>query len=754
MAAAVTAEQTAQAATTQNTQAAETAKQEATAEKLVGESAEPARAEETHIDSTNIDTSWLVFSQRDTSPEANTIREQLRMHQEEINAMNAVADKVVSVPDMRSKTAIVNWVMEQLADYGYEVERDDIGTISFEKKRIKTGIGYIHSRDTGRLAAFAALPEVLQEGIIIDRHSNHKGRSYETYTIAAPVVINDIRGNMAVTVIKTNGNHYRAHRILLPDGSGFVFANKNDAASGTSGGVTDNGSLAQSTATASENSIRQTDQNVNPETQYQARDEVFSMREPVEERRGLVNEREDLQFQKREYTYDELTAKPDMSVTRIDTTQNIDRNEAVRLGRENVMQYADRFDANGTPAMYVDDLGKYVVVGNNALKHGLDGQRVSAQAPVIAKIGDILSNSIVVNEATPKKNGVRNSWIMLGAAQDGNDRRIYVRSVINQSTGHLDDVSALYAAYAKKEEAGRTFSVPGASANGLGNRTNFTISIADLLNGVKDHFSDVLSEDVAQHLGIERAESEFTANLKYQPRDEQISTREMLANMMDTAANSADEKAWLKGYRAQLREMDHWLDAISQNKKTVRELMFKKGRTAEETTQLNKARERLKILQDKVSRVDEGLLKLENADVIRGLVRREAQRIRNEETEKRRAGIAKVRETQRNTAVRKNIMRRAKKIDQMLRTPTDREHIPEGLKGAMLDLMDALTKNDEGAFGGSAKDMERLRRAQAEYEAMRSSDPDSYIAGQYDEDITAEKFTEKMGDMNDKFRNF
>ena len=52
---------------------------------------------------------------------------------------------------------------------------------------------------------------------------------------------------------------------------------------------------------------------------------------------------------------------------------------------------------------------------------------------------------------------------------------------------YLNEVSALYAVYAKKE-TGRTFSVPGASANGLGNRTSFTVSVAGLLESVKNYF--------------------------------------------------------------------------------------------------------------------------------------------------------------------------------------------------------------------------------------------------------------------------
>ena len=80
---------------------------------------------------------------------------------------------------------------------------------------------------------------------------------------------------------------------------------------------------------------------------------------------------------------------------------------------------------------------------------------------------------------------------------------------------------------------------------------------------------------------------------KYQPRDEQISVRELLANVIEDASTSADEMAWLKGYRKDLNELDKKLDAIGQNKQIIRELMFKKGRTSEESQRLSKARGQL-----------------------------------------------------------------------------------------------------------------------------------------------------------------
>ena len=87
-------------------------------------------------------------------------------------------------------------------------------------------------------------------------------REKETITFAAPVVLNGVRGNMAVVVNKRS-NYYIAHRIVLPDGRSFVFDdNKNDATQGSSRGVTVSSSLAETTSVASANSIPNPDENV------------------------------------------------------------------------------------------------------------------------------------------------------------------------------------------------------------------------------------------------------------------------------------------------------------------------------------------------------------------------------------------------------------------------------------------------------------------------------------------------------------
>ena len=213
----------------------------------------------------DIDREEVRFSQSagwhhaEYDPETAGIKEQLEHSAETLNAMRTVAS--VEVPqNFTSKSEAAKWAIETLKRTGYQVDRQGYGVIHFNAKDINRGANYADT--SAEKAALAALPAVLKKGIEIGGHANHKAREKQTVTFAAPVELNGIRGNMAVVVNK-RGDHYYAHRIVLPDGRTFVFSEKNNATREPSRGVTVSGSLAETTSVASKNSISNSAENVN-----------------------------------------------------------------------------------------------------------------------------------------------------------------------------------------------------------------------------------------------------------------------------------------------------------------------------------------------------------------------------------------------------------------------------------------------------------------------------------------------------------
>lgn len=185
---------------------------------------------ESRLEAVNAD-ERVRFQQRDS--DVSGIKAQIKSHAQELSSKPVVANVQVENLDKMAIKEKRRWAENVLKSTGYKVDRQGFGTIVYEPRHINEGLNYL--KQSGEIAAFAALPQVLKRGEIIERHDNHKGRNFGTVTIAAPVMINGVRGNMAAVVQMTGKNHYHTHRILMPDGSVFEFRQKNSTDSKPAG---------------------------------------------------------------------------------------------------------------------------------------------------------------------------------------------------------------------------------------------------------------------------------------------------------------------------------------------------------------------------------------------------------------------------------------------------------------------------------------------------------------------------------------
>lgn len=213
----------------------------------------------------------------DSDTEILHLKDQLRAAEERLARMNSVSDIRTDgefparLSDRREKAA-------QLLRKNKVVDRQGFGKIQIDDTRIKKGLSYV--RSPADLAAFEALPAVLKRGIQINHHEQHKGgkvsstQNVESWTFAAPVTINGKTGNMAVVVQKTTGMFYKAHKVLMPDGSAFVLDKITEADSGPVQGATASGRLVEPTDSASTNSIRSTSGNSQEKSSGKASVEV------------------------------------------------------------------------------------------------------------------------------------------------------------------------------------------------------------------------------------------------------------------------------------------------------------------------------------------------------------------------------------------------------------------------------------------------------------------------------------------------
>lgn len=179
-----------------------------------------------------------------------SIKQQLKEHLDEVNAMQPVA-MVQYTPtnkkDLRMQT------VQEFKKIGYQVDRQGFGIIEIGDKQIEKSLEYITT--DGERAALLAVPKVLKRGMEISGHKDHKGRSYGTITIAAPISINGRVGNVAVVVKITGKNRYSTHRILMPDGSEFIFEKNKDAEPTSSDMLAQKSDQGTDISSASNNSI-------------------------------------------------------------------------------------------------------------------------------------------------------------------------------------------------------------------------------------------------------------------------------------------------------------------------------------------------------------------------------------------------------------------------------------------------------------------------------------------------------------------
>jgi len=163
-----------------------------------------------------------------------SINDQIRKAQGELNKIEPIIELKTPLRNGRKTDALRKEFLSKIGRDDVVVDRQNYGKIIFDKKRIAKGLEYVKS--DADYAALYAVQYVLKRGIEIDRHSNHKDRGYSTITFAAPVILNGVRGNVGVTVREEGKNYYRAHRILMPDGSVMQF-NDNQKEFGHGGSV-------------------------------------------------------------------------------------------------------------------------------------------------------------------------------------------------------------------------------------------------------------------------------------------------------------------------------------------------------------------------------------------------------------------------------------------------------------------------------------------------------------------------------------
>ena len=173
--------------------------------------------------------SGIQMSEREK--ETLHLKDQIRSNLGNLNKLNPVADvESFDTFNIHNIQAAVNGIARAM-NLPITVTRPGFGDVVFTKKRVNRGFDYLpkarNEEYRTRLGqayatAFLAAPSVVEKGVEIQEHINHKNYGHSTKTFAAPVNIDGKRGILAVVVKQTTENFYDVHSIMTPDGELLV----------------------------------------------------------------------------------------------------------------------------------------------------------------------------------------------------------------------------------------------------------------------------------------------------------------------------------------------------------------------------------------------------------------------------------------------------------------------------------------------------------------------------------------------------
>ena len=455
------------------------------------------------------------------------------------------------------------------------------------------------------------------------------------------------------------------------------------------------------------------------------------------------------------YTYDNLISKPDMVVTTVDGNVPNNRADLVYMAKQNAAMVGKIDPKSGSVSVHVKDIGRDVGIGRDGLKHSLDGGRISVNAPILVKAGEIISNSIRINELTPREDRIDESYVLIGAARNADNDLYIVSSVVNRFTHKLVSLDVLYAINAKKEPAALLPLSAGNPALG----TDSTISIAKLLDYVNQYFPDVLPEEVLKHYGHDsRPHGKLGEDALYKkPNFNGMSSRQLLADAFDELVQTRQERELMDQYRNNITKVEEVQERLKKLRGEISRVTKAKGDKAK-IAELNKT---AAGLADLIDRYDRKLLEMEASKPLRDVLARarsaayhEAKR-RGEEAMKEYRQQVSERfdrgvEGRRKTEMRHKIQKVVKELNDLLLNESKKRHVPDSLKKSVADALALVNMDTVEAEQRAAKYAELIAKEQAKAEPNQDK-IDAYTATMENILRQGDKMGQRLKELRDAY---
>ena len=222
------------------------------------------------------------------------------------------------------------------------------------------------------------------------------------------------------------------------------------------------------------------------------------------------------------YTYDFLTALPDMDVTmlpEVDAVRGadnrVDTAQVVQEGMKNARAVGTERDGK----VFVENryTGKLLMVTTNSIRHGINGatNRVLTNARLGAVVGNIVQNAVPINALYNTAKDVTGTYAMAGYATDSAGREFAAILTVEQKTGKIAAIEAydMLHAVSGRQKKGSQADTKSQSIHSI---KAAKISISDLLQIVNSTHQSILPENVLQQLGEQRSQNgDYTGKVKF-----------------------------------------------------------------------------------------------------------------------------------------------------------------------------------------------------------------------------------------------
>ena len=430
---------------------------------------------------------------------------------------------------------------------------------------------------------------------------------------------------------------------------------------------------------------------------------------------GEVTKPDIIQYQRRpgevrRFSYEWFTSKPDMAITEVERVGKVNTRELRSQIIENAMENAKSVgtvNELGNPVVHVKDTGTDVVISKTGIRHSMD-RRADVVGSVAVKIGDILSNAVLMNELNPRSENITDSYILIGAAKNKTNEPYIVSFVVNRYTSEVTDIDVLYAVNAKKEPAGSNS--PSITVKNTGYFTGSTVTISNLLDFVNQYFPDTMPEDVLKHYGHDRRpDGTLGQDALYQQRYGTLTDRDILdlaANDLRIDEMTEKERNALNVFRDRLAKLQKLQQERFELGKQYRQQQFmSEGDRKAAASTLAQMRD----LDSRIETISDKILDMEERSVLKEVLKKARKIVEQKQKEHDDEILKRWRDRRNNAAAmkkyRQRIAKDVKAMSDWVLNPNNKDvvkHVPDVLKNSVIPFITSIDFTSKQQLRGGA----------------------------------------------------